>query len=144
MGSACVIDSVVERKVVKYRVRAELDLIKVVIERPVAGIGPRNTAASWTPIYAAVARTHRLSVSWVGKDGIRRHKEGYGPKGNFQPREGHRFLSAPFGEDFDEKSDEKVGRHVPSAFLARKESRCFYILAGSLKYTVSCLTAEAL
>jgi hypothetical protein len=70
MRAVCIVNSIIERKLVKYGLLARLNLIKVMIERPVTWIGTGNTASSWTYISTSVAWARRLSDSRLGKNDV--------------------------------------------------------------------------
>jgi hypothetical protein len=65
------------------------------IQGPVAWIGSRSAASSWTRVLGLIAWANRQSTSklGIGKDSVR--KEGHGSKAEFGPGSRHDFCQPP-------------------------------------------------
>jgi hypothetical protein len=94
MESAWIIHSIIQRKIIKHRLVAGLELVKVVVERPIGRIGSSDAASYRTCcISTVIARTGRISQSYFSpcrKGNVAREQEAYGPYGYYEPRRGHR------------------------------------------------------
>jgi hypothetical protein len=92
MTSAGIVDWVKDGELKESGLLTGVDLIQVVIQRPVTWIGPSNAAASWTAVFASIVGARSLSDSRLGNDQV--GQEGNGPKAKVEPR-GHHSQDSP-------------------------------------------------
>jgi hypothetical protein len=84
MKNCWVVNLIVDGKVEEKLLGASLELVEVVIDRPVARDWSSNIAMRWARVFALIARASRLSSRLIGQGKGRRVKyrpeEGAGPR----------------------------------------------------------------
>jgi hypothetical protein len=101
MENCRVVDLIVDGKVEEELLGASLELVEVVIDKPVARDWSGNIAMRWARVFAVIARATRLSSRLVG--------QGEGRRVKYRPEEGAQPRSKQHGQICPELNGQRLG-----------------------------------